>query len=60
MQIMTITHNLNEPQEFDKEVNAALNTGWKLVKRDVLEVQEESEYEVCRYLALYAELEQNP
>ena len=59
MQIMTITRNLNESREFDEKVNAALNTGWKLVKRDVLEVQEESEYEVCRYLALYAELEQN-
>lgn len=60
MQIMTITRNLHESREFDKEVNAALNTGWKLVKRDVLDVREEYEYEVCRYLALYAELEQNP
>lgn len=36
LQIKTIVQKASEPEDFDREVNAALAEGWGLVRRDVL------------------------
>lgn len=54
-QIKTIVTRDIAPEEFDKQVNAALSSGWVLVKRDVLGAYEGPSVRARR--AYYAELE---
>ena len=56
LQIKTIRYRLDNPIEFDDEVNAALREGWTLKKRTVLRPisQNDTNY---TYMMLYAELE---
>jgi hypothetical protein len=61
-QIKTVYKDINprlsptqEVQEFDDEVNAALNEGWTLVKRGVLDPHVGESYDYHR--TFYAELE---
>jgi hypothetical protein len=55
LEIKTILNDLNEAADFDKNVNAALADGWKLVRRDVLPGWEGDT--TVAYRKLYAELE---
>lgn len=54
-QIKTIVTKGTAPEEFDKQVNAALSAGWVLVKRDVLDHYEGQT--TIAHRAYYAELE---
>ena len=56
LQIKTIRYRLDNPIEFDDDVNAALREGWTLKKRTVLRPisQNDTNY---THMMLYAELE---
>jgi hypothetical protein len=54
-QIKTIMAELNDTEEFDRDVNTALAKGWTLVKRDVLPPYESES--ILNPSMLYAELE---
>lgn len=56
-QIKTIRTRFDRSEEFDKEVNAALENGWHLLHREVLPAYETKNNEASR--TLYAELERN-
>lgn len=56
-QIKTIKRQLDASAEFDKEVNAALENGWRLLRREVLPPYEGEERIFFRML--YAELERD-
>lgn len=58
MKIKTIVSRLDNYNDFDNSVNKALEAGWKLVKRDVLIPQVQSE-NFHSYHMLYAELERD-
>jgi hypothetical protein len=51
-QIKTIVIRMNSAKEFDTRVNAAIEEGWTLIERKVLEPHTED-----KYTMLYAELE---
>lgn len=56
LQIKTIVDRLEDADQFDNEVNAAIAEGWMLKKREVLLPRSQSESLTAR-IALYAELE---
>ena len=56
LQIKTIRYRLDNPTNFDDDVNAALREGWTLKKRTVLRPISQSE-STYFHTMLYAELE---
>lgn len=57
-QIKTIKNRLDNSENFDKEVNKALQEGWELTRREVLQPKAQSEA-TRAFTMLYAELEKN-
>lgn len=57
MQIKTIKNRLDNAEAFDSSVNAALDDGWVLKKRLVLEPHQPHTGNTYFYTMLYAELE---
>ena len=55
MQIKTIWQPFSFPEQFDMDVNKALDDGWRLTKREVLQCEADTMREEKRRL-LYAEL----
>lgn len=55
-QIKTIKNRLDNNEDFDKEVNAAIEEGWTLTKREVIIPQAQSQATTFHTM-LYAELE---
>lgn len=55
-QILTVRNRLDNPEEFDKEVNNAIKEGWELKKRDVLQPFAQAT-DTYLHTMLYAELE---
>lgn len=55
LQIKTITIRLDNAGDFDKRVNAALEEGWRLTRREVL--QPKAQGATFVHIMLYAELE---
>lgn len=55
-QIKTITWRLHNTDDFDKEVNAAIEEGWTLTKRRIIIPNEQPQGNIL-YTMLYAELE---
>lgn len=51
-QIKTIVFRMNDAEDFDRQVNAAIVEGWTLIERKVLRPHTEG-----KYTMLYAELE---
>lgn len=56
-QIKTIAKRLNNSAEFDADVNAALQEGWTLIERKVLQPPSQPSDGVYLHNMLYAELE---
>lgn len=57
-QIKTIKNRLDNADNFDAEVNAALADGWQLTKREVLMPTSQDRVHYT-YIMLYAELERD-
>lgn len=55
LQIKTIRNRLDNAKQFDEEVNAAIQAGWRLTKREVIVPAAQSNQ--YTYIMLYAELE---
>ena len=53
-QIKTIRYRLENSEDFDSAVNAAIKEGWTLTRREVLMPPTDD-----KYIMLYAELEKN-
>ena len=58
MKIKTIRWHLDAAPNFDKEVNDALNEGWRLTKREVLDGCQLGQ-DIYQHRMLYAELVRN-
>lgn len=56
MEIKTIVTRLDSAEKFDEEVNKALNDGWTLMKREVLQQGQPKTNDVYYSSMLYAEL----
>lgn len=56
-QIKTISKRLNNSAEFDEAVNKAIEEGWTLTERKVLQPQSQPSEGVYIHVMLYAELE---
>ena len=57
LQIKTIVTRINNAEDFDAEVNAAIAEGWHLTKREALQpLSQPSNSDHVVYTALYAEL----
>lgn len=52
LEIKTIIETIGDAHLFDREVNAELEAGWELVRRDIIPAQSPE-----RHVLLYAELE---
>lgn len=56
-QIKTIVSTIDNHETFDKEVNDAIAGGWTLVKREVINPNNQPHFDTYFNIALYAELE---
>jgi hypothetical protein len=60
MKIKTILFRIDNAADFDNAVNAALEDGWKLVKRDVVRPYQPHTDTRFFHAMLYAELVKTP